>query len=75
MYMSHITSHLPFPAGITTYNDAVFHHFPREGNETLTMHLLPDTQNYGLRMHRECREHASRHVRDSCAVMPAEIAN
>ena len=49
------------------------------------MDLLPDTQNCGLHMRRECRErfpatagkrsrHASRHVRDARAVMHAGIA-
>ena len=44
------------------------------------MGLLSDTQNYGLRMRRECRErkwsrHASRHVRDARAVMHTGIAD
>ena len=54
------------------------------------MGLLPDTQNRGLRMRRECRErfprhqlqrkplvcdrHASRHVRNARAVMHVGIA-
>ena len=50
--------------------------------ENLHMGCLPDTQNCGLRMHRECRERFSRHsglatptwitARD---VMHARIAN
>ena len=52
-----------------------------------SMGLLPDTENCGLRMHRECRErfprhriqskpsrYASRHVRDARAVMHVGIA-
>ena len=48
--------------------------------------LLLDMYNWGLRMRRECgnvfpattdywSRHASRHVRDARAVMPAGIAN
>ena len=50
------------------------------------MGLLPDTQNYGLRMRRECRERFPRrrgleiptcitHVRDARAVMHVGIAD
>ena len=50
------------------------------------MGLVPDTQNCGLRMRRECQErfpatagrrhrHASRHVRHARVVMHAGIAN
>ena len=50
---------------------------PRWGNpgvlnvyvQTIALGPLPDTQNCGLRMHRECQE------RDARAVMHARIAN
>ena len=40
------------------------------------MGLLPDTQHYGLRMRRECRERfLQQHVCDAHAVMHAGITN
>ena len=55
-------------------------------NDISRMGLLPDTSNCRLRMRRECRErfpttagersrHASRHVRNTRAVMHVGIAN
>ena len=52
------------------------------GEYQVSIGLLLDTQNCGLRMRRECRErfpdrsrHASRHVLDARAVMHVGIAN
>ena len=48
---------------------------PERRKRIYTMGLLPDTQNYGVRIRRECRERLRVNDPDARAVMHAGVAN